>query len=137
MIFIFLEIYSSLGTYSSLLTFSIFKKWQDLAHLKNYERRRTSEFWLTVCSCWQPHGGGSGGGGGGGGDGITRTTAHTSMCIVTHVRSMLLRARVYISASRICRNVSCRLEAEPERTWRDVARQGAERSDAARPCPWA
>jgi len=55
-------------------------------------------------------------------------------CIVTHVRSMLLvllRARVYISASRICRNVSCHLEAEPERTWRDVWR-GKERSGATR-----
>ncbi|XP_011053574.1 PREDICTED: uncharacterized protein LOC105145605 [Acromyrmex echinatior] len=49
---------------------------------------------------------------------------------------VLLRARVYISASRICRNVSCRLEAEPERTWRDVWRgkeqSGAERSGATR-----
>ena len=57
-------------------------------------------------------------------------------CIVTHVRSMLLvllRARVYISASRICRNVSCRLEAESERTWTyGEAKSGAKRSGATR-----
>lgn len=55
-------------------------------------------------------------------------------CIVTHVRSMLLRARVYISASRICRNVSCRLdrsEAEPARVRRGEKR-GKERRGAAR-----
>ncbi|XP_012057824.1 PREDICTED: uncharacterized protein LOC105620959 [Atta cephalotes] len=46
---------------------------------------------------------------------------------------VLLRARVYISASRICRNVSCRLEAESERTWTyGEAKSGAKRSGATR-----
>ncbi|XP_018046732.1 PREDICTED: uncharacterized protein LOC108686135 [Atta colombica] len=46
---------------------------------------------------------------------------------------VLLRARVYISASRICRNVSCRLEAESERTWTySEAKSGAKRSGATR-----